>query len=133
MRAKCVRYRFLEHHQRARVFAQRLSRRRRVAGLEGVDGAKLHRVHAQRVGNPVHVDFDRELRLRCAESAKRAVWRSVRKHGSAANANVLAAIRTRAWMIRATERRGSACIRAAVQEYVDVHRDEPTVLVTPVR
>ena len=46
------------------------------------------------VGNPVHVHFDRELRLRRAEPAERAVGRRVRHRRAAADADVVAAIRT---------------------------------------
>ena len=81
-----------QHFAGAAVFAEFLSGRRRIARPERVLLAQRDRIELQLFGDPLHVDFGRKLRLRRAESAKRAVWRRVRHGRTAADADVVAAV-----------------------------------------
>jgi hypothetical protein len=75
-------HRFAQHPQRARVAAQHLAGGGGVAGTQRVDLAELHRVHAQPLRHPLHLDLGGELRLRHPEAAERAGWRVVGGGGS---------------------------------------------------
>ena len=88
-------HRFAEHLDRAAVAAEALARRGRVARTQRVDLADAHRIDAEPLGDPVHVRLDGELRLRRAEPAERAVGRRVRHRRAPADADVVAAVRTR--------------------------------------
>ena len=88
-------HRFVEHLQRARIVAQASDRSRSCRPARSAFIARsVDRIHAERFGDAIHVDFDGELRLRRAESAKRAVRRRVREHRAAVDASILTAIRT---------------------------------------
>ena len=128
-RLKSVRcHRFAQHRQRAAVAAEPLAGRRRVAGPQRVDLADADRIEAERFGDAIHVHFGRELRLRRAEAAKRAVGRRVRHHRAAADADVVAAVRSARVNHAARQHDGAERgVRAAVEQDVDVHRRQPAV------
>ena len=80
------------------------------------------------VGDAIHVRFDRKLRLRRAEAAERAVRRRVRHHRAAANAHVIAPIRTgRVDHAARQHHRAQRRVGAAVHDHVDVHRRDAAV------
>ena len=83
-----------QHLARAAVGAEPLSGRGRIAGPQRVLVAQANRIERQRLGDAIHVHFDGKLRLRRAEAAKRAVRRRVRHHRAAADADVVAAVRS---------------------------------------
>ncbi len=86
------------------------------------------RVEAELLGNALHVHFDRELRLRRAEPAERAVWRRVRHHHAAADPDVIAAIRSRRMEHAAGQDDGAERrVGPAVEEHVDVHGRQSAV------
>src|SRR5687768_9028503 len=87
-------HRFLEDLQGAAIVAERLSRRREIAGSQRVPLAQLHGIDAERLRDALHMDFHRELRLRGAEAAEGAVGRRVREHRAAADPRVRTAIRS---------------------------------------
>ena len=97
-------------------------------GRKRVDLAQPDGIDAERLGDPLHVDLGGELRLRRAEAAEGAVGRRVRHRHAAADAHVVAAVRSR-WRggRRARGRRGERDVGAAVEEHVDVHRGQPAV------
>ncbi len=82
-----------QHLARTAVGAQALSGRCRIAGPQRVLIAQPNRIQLQRSGDAIHVHFDRKLRLRRAEPAKRAVRRRVGHHRPAADPDVVAAVR----------------------------------------
>ena len=69
----------LEHLRRGHALAEDLAGRRRVALAVQVPAADLERAHAQRLGEAVDLHLGRELGLRRAEAAERAVGRRVRR------------------------------------------------------
>ncbi len=86
-------------------------------GPQRVDLAQAHGIDAERLGDPLHVHFDGELRLRRAEPAERAVRRRVRHDGAAADAHVIAAVRAGRVDDAAREHdRRQRAVRAAVEE-----------------
>jgi hypothetical protein len=85
-------------------------------------------IQADLAGEAIHVDFNRELRLRRAEPAKRPVRRRIRHRRPAVNADVIAAIRTAAVDDAAREDHGAERrVRAAVHDDVDVHGGDAAV------
>ena len=82
----------------------------------------------ERLGDAVDLHLGRELGLRRAESAERAVGRRVRGHRAAADADVRAAVRA-AGVERAARQhdRRQRAVGAAVHDDLDVLRHEPAV------
>ena len=121
-------HRLAQHVERARIRPEALTGRGRVAGPQRIDLADPHRIDPEGLGDAIHVRFGGKLRLRRAEAAKRAVWRRVRHGHASADPEVIAAIRSAGVEQPAREHdpaeRG---IGAAVQQHVDVHRQEPAV------
>ena len=81
------------------------------------------------LGDPLHVHFGGELRLRRAEAAERAVGRRVGHHRAAADADVDRSDTGRlAWI---TPRESTTALSVAYappsRQHVDVHRDQPAV------
>ena len=112
--------------ERAAVLAEPLTGRRRVARPQRVDLAHAHRIEAELLGDAVHVHFGRELRLRRAEAAERAVGRRVGHRRAAADADVVAAIRTARVNHAARQHDGAQRrVGAAVEDRVDVDRRQP--------
>jgi hypothetical protein len=100
----------------------------RVPRAERVHLAQADRVHAERLGDPLHVDFGGELRLRRAESPERAVGRRVRHHDPAVDADVVATVGPRRMNDPSREDDGGERhVRAPVQEDVDVDRGQTAV------
>ena len=127
-------HRFLEDHERAGVLAQRLTGGGGVAGTQRIHPAQFDRVHAERLGDALHVHFDGELGLRRAEAAERAVGRSVGEHCAAADVDVVAAVGTGGVDAAAREHhRAQRDVSAAVEDDLDVHRHQAAVWVRPVR
>src|SRR5207247_5948869 len=85
---------FAQHLQRTAIGAEALTSRRRVTGPERVDLADAHGIETEPLRDAVHVHFDRELCLRRAEAAERAVRRRVGLHRAPANPDVAASVRT---------------------------------------
>src|SRR5205823_10491718 len=105
-----------------------------VARPQGVLIAERHRVEPQRLGDPLHVHFDGELRLRRAESAERAVRRRVGEHGSTIDAHVLAAVWASGVNAAAGEHHGTERdVCTAIEHDLDIHRDESPIARESVR
>ena len=121
-------HRLAQHLQRAAVLAEPLAGRGRVARPQRVDLAHAHRIEPELRGDAIHVDFGRELRLRRAEAAERAVGRRVRHRRAAADADVIAAIRPAGVNHAAREDDGAQRrVGAAVEHGVDLDRRQPAV------
>jgi hypothetical protein len=86
------------------VVAQYLAGGRGVAGAKQVLRAEPRRIEPQRFGDPVHVHFDGEFRLRSAEAPKGAVGRRIGEHHAASDPHVLAAI-------------GPGCVQRSAREH----------------
>src|SRR5438874_1284655 len=70
-----------------------LTHSERLAFVDKVPAPKLVWRHVERTRYPIHLALEREDALRRAEAAKRSMWRMIRSHSLAANAD----IRTDVW------------------------------------
>src|SRR5437868_15425826 len=86
---------FVEHLNGAAIIREFLTCCREITGPQSIVATQLDRIESELVSDTLHVRFDREERLRSTESTKRTVRRRVREHRSAANADVVAAVRAR--------------------------------------
>ena len=121
-------HRLAQDLQRAAVCPKTLAGGGGIARAQRVDLAHAHRIEPQRLGDAVHVDFGRKLRLRRTEAAKRAVGRRVGHAGAAANAHVIAAVRTARVDHAARQHHGAqGRVGAAVEDRVDLDRRQPAV------
>ncbi len=117
-----------QHLERAAVVAQRLAGGGRVARPQQVPLPQAYRVHTERLGDALHVHFHGELRLRRAEPAKRAVGRRVGEHRPRRDPGVVAPVRTGRVDRPARKDHGTERdVGAAVEDDLDVHRDESPV------
>ena len=113
---------------RPHALAQHLAGRRDVAQLVGVAAAKLDRIHAEPLGDCVHVALDRVLSLWRAEAAEGAVGRRVGGHRARADHDVGAAIGPGGVDRPARQHhRRERDVGAAVHHHVDVVGDERAV------
>ena len=117
-----------QDRERAAVLPEPLTRGGCVARPQRVDFADAYRIDPERLGNAIHVHFGGELRLRRAEAAERAVGRRVRHRRAAADADVIAAIRSGRVDDPARQHDGAERrVRAAVDDRVDVDRGQRPV------
>src|SRR5438094_4730037 len=114
-------YGLAQHTLGAAVPADPLTGGGGVPGTKYVAIAQPHRIDAEVLGDPLHVDLGRELRLRRAESAERAVWRRIGHRHAGADTNAIAAVRARGVDGPAGEdHRTERDVRAAVEHGLDV-------------
>ena len=100
----------------------------RLAGGDEVAAAELLGGQTRRRRDAVHLQFEREDRLRRAEAAKRAVRRRVGRDRLRADAHVRAVVRTGGVNRPARQHdRRQRAVRAAVDDELDVHRQQPAV------
>ena len=90
-----------------------------------VEQTKLQWVHAQRLGQAVHLQFSREVALRAAEAAIRAAGHVVGVDGARVDVDVVAHVWPQAGQRRIAQHLGgSVGVGAAVAGEIDLLRDQ---------